>query len=425
MRTLDFCRILRLLRLMIAEHLSFLWRDILWWWLKIFVGLPLRLILRTRSEGKKHFPPPGQPAILIGNHTNTLDPFILSLYVKRPICLVVTDDDFRYKVFRILLGWLKIIPTAKSTPDSVTMRTLIKAVKQGQIIGISPEGGRNWDGEVPPLDATIPRLVKKLRLSVICVKTRGAYLTWPRWTNRPRRGRIILEFSHLFENPAEIPDDVAEIARMIDEKLRYSELEDPEITKHVFGHPNVAEHLELRLWVCPQCRNFFVLESKGRHLYCRRCGARWEFRGNGTFVLKRLGEPAAPEARNFKRYIDWAHYNDAVTMPMLLDRKRKGRNPLVSLAARMWSSAIRTRNDRRFKVPEDGSASLTPDFRMVFTRTEDNKVLIDIPLAEMKGANVVWNQKFEFFQPQVAYRLAFYGQSAYFWHFLTKKLGEK
>jgi len=401
-----------------------MWRDILWWWLKIFVGLPLRFLLHTQSEGKIFNPPSGQPAFLVGNHTNTLDPFIISSFIKRPICFVVTDDDFRYKITRILLGWLKVIPTAKNIPDYVTMRTLIKAVKQGQIVAVSPEGGRNWDGEVLPLDETIPRLVKKLRLPVICVKQRGAYLTWPRWTNLPRRGKIILQFSHLFENPAEIPDGVAEIARMIDEKLRYSELEDPEITKHTFGGRNIAEHLELRFWLCPHCRNFFVLESKGRHLYCSNCGARWELSGNGTFVLKRFGEPAVPEARNFKRYIDWAHYNDAVTMPMLLDRKRKGKNPLVSLAARMWSSSIQTRSDRRFKVPQEGTASLTPDFRMVFTRTEDNKILIDTPLSEMNGANVVWNHKFEFFLPQAAYRLAFYGQSAYFWHFLTKKLGE-
>lgn len=210
----------------LGERLSFWWRDFLWFFLKIFIGLPLRLILRIRSEGQEDFPPPGQPAFVLAPHPNTLDPFIVAPFVKRPICFVVTDDDFRFGFTRMLLGWLKAIPTAKNAPDYNTMRMLIKAVKEGQLSGISSEGGRNWDGKTPPLNETIPRLVKKLRLPVICIKPRGTYLTWPRWTNWPRRGKIALEFSYLFKNPEDIPDDEAQIAQKISEKVCYSELDD-------------------------------------------------------------------------------------------------------------------------------------------------------------------------------------------------------
>ena len=407
---------------MLGEKLSFLWRDIFWWWAKIFLGPLLRFFFHIQSEGKRRFPPRGQPAFLLANHTNTVDPFIIADFINRPIRYVVSDEYFRYKVSRILLRWVKGIPKTKNIPDSVTMRMLLRAIKRGEVIGIFPEGARNWDGETIPLEDTIPRLVKKLKMPVICVKQRGSYLSWPRWTNQLRRGRIIFEFSYLFENPAIIPDDVNEIKCRIEEKLIYSELEDPRVTRYVFDIPRAAEHLELRLWLCPHCKRFFVLESKDKYLYCTACGARWRFIGNGTFQLNKLGEPLAPGARNFRRYIDWARWNDALTLPMLLERKRQGKDPLIFLPAKMWSAVTETGRNRDFNIQGEGTASLTPDFRMVFTLDGDNKPLLDLPLTGMKGVNIAWNQKFEFFDEGTAYRFTFFGQSAYFWHFLTQEL---
>lgn len=407
---------------MLGEKLSFLWRDIFWWWAKIFLGTPLRFFFHIQSEGKRGFPPRGQPAFLLANHTNTVDPFMIADSINRPIRYVVTDEYFRYKVSRTLLGWVKGIPKTKNIPDSVTMRILLRAVKRGEIIGVFPEGKRNWDGETLPLGDTIPRLIKKLKIPAICVRQRGSYLSWPRWSNWPRRGRVIFDFSYLFENPDEVPEDEREIKRRIEEKLFYSELEDPEVIKHIFTSPTVAEHLELRLWLCPHCLRFFTLKSEKRNLFCTACGARWRFVGNGTFQLNKVGEPLAVGARNFKRYIDWTRWNDAQTMPMLADRKKQGKDTLVSLPAMMWSVPTETGRDRDFEYKGEGTASLAPGFRMVFVRSKDGKVLFDTPLTQMKGPGITWNHKFEFFGEDMAYRFTFFGQSAYFWHFLTQEL---
>jgi len=407
----------------LRERLSFLWRDIFWWWVKLTFGLPLRLFFHIQSQGKRRFPPPRQAAFLLANHTNFIDPFMLAAFINRPIRYVVSDEYFRYSITRTLLKWLKGIPKTKYIPDSVTMRMLLSAAKRGEIIGVFPEGARNWDGETVPLNETIPRLVQKLKLPVICVRQRGSYLSWPRWTNTPRRKRILFRFSYLFENPEQIPEDPTEIKRAIEKELVYSELEDPWVTNQIFDHPRVAEHLELRLWLCPHCRRFFVLTSERRHLNCTACGARWRFIGNGSFKLQRVGAPLAPGARNFKRYLDWVHWNDAETLRILDDlRKRKARE-LVRLPARMWSAPTETGRERDFRPRGDGIAVLTPDFRMRFEM--DGEPVLDVPLVEMKGANVALNHKFEFFLPGMAYRFTFFGQSAYFWHFLTKVLARK
>ncbi|MBD3285558.1 hypothetical protein GF359_03825 [candidate division WOR-3 bacterium] len=407
---------------MASSKLSFLWRDLFWWLIKIFVGPPLRWFFHGQSTGKKHFPPAGKPAFLLANHTHFLDPFMIADFIPRPIRYVVSDEYFRYSITRTLLNWLKGIPKTKDVPDSVTMRRLLEAIKRGEIIGIFPEGRRNWDGETIPLEETIPRLVQKLKIPVICVRQRGSYLSWPRWTNIPRRNRIIFDFRYLFENPEDIPSDPVQIKQMIEAELLYSELEDEKVTKHNFDHPRVAECLELRLWICPHCREFFVLHSARRMLGCKHCGAQWEFRGNGTFKLKKTGDPLAKGARDFKKYIDWAHWNDKETVRIFDRLKKKGVKELVGAPARMWSASTETLRDRHYRYKGRGVAVLTSDFRLKFRRfrTRRSKVILDVSLRETTGANVVWNHKFEFYMPGMAYRFTFFGQSAYFWHFMTK-----
>jgi hypothetical protein len=88
----------------------------------------------------------------------------------------------------------------------------------------------------------------------------------------------------------------------------------------------------------------------------------------------------------------------------------------------MWSAPTETGRDRDFQLQGKGSASLTPDLRMVFVREGDGRLLFDAPLTELKGPGITWNHKFEFFDEDTAYRFTFFGQSAYFWHFLTQEL---
>ena len=165
-----------------------------------------------------------------------------------------------------------------------------------------------------------------------------------------------------------------------------------------------------------------MLKSKGRYLSCKRCGAIWKLHNNDKFILKKIGQPLSPHARNFKRYLDWANYNDNQTIPILLDYARTGKSHLVSLPAELKLDTATNRRYLRFKHSERGTAALTSDFRMVFTRNGDNEILLDVPLVKMKGTQVVWNNMFEFCLPQATYRITFHGQSAYFWHFLVKQL---
>jgi len=407
---------------MASLKLSFLWRDIFWWFVKIFIGPPLRWFFHGQSTGKKIYPPPGKAAFLLANHTHFLDPFMIADFIPRPIRYVVSDEYFRYSITRMLLNWLKGIPKTKDVPDSVTMRKLLEAIKRGEIVGIFPEGRRNWDGITIPLEDTIPRLVLKFKIPVICVRQRGSYLSWPRWSNTPRRNRIIFDFRYLFENPSDIPDDAQEIKKMIERELLYSELADKDVTRHVFDHPRVAERLELRLWICPHCRSFFSLRSQWRHLSCKHCGARWKFIGNGTFKLKQTGNRLVKGYKDFNLYIDWTRWNDEETLKIFTNFRKTGKKKLASIPAKLWSTSTETLRDRQYRYKGRGIAELTSDLRLKFRckRSKDSRIILDVPLSETTGANVVWNNKFEFYIPGMAYRFTFFGQSAYFWHFMTK-----
>ena len=407
---------------MFKKWLSNLMRDILWWWAKIFLGPPLRLFFRVKAHGKKPFPPPGKPAFIIANHTNLLDPFIIADFFNRPIRYVVSDEYFRYRPLRILLKILKGIPKTKFVPDSITMRRIIEAIREGDLIGIFPEGARNWDGETIYFDETIPKLIKKFKIPVISIQMQGAFLSFPRWANLPRRGKIILKFQYLFENPDKIPEDTQRIKKIIENSLNYNELEHFRLhnLKFKFKGINPAEHLELRLWLCPVCRTFFSLKSRGRYLYCVNCDAKWEYRKDGHFKMVNHGKFFNSKSKTFSHYLEWVKWNDEETINIYKDLTKLKKDIFFQIKAKMWSAKSSTTRERNFKFNGPGKLILRKGEKLVFIRESDQENLLNVSLKEIKGAAVTWNHKFEFFVNGRAYRFTFYGQSAYFWHFLTK-----
>jgi len=86
------------------------------------------------------------PYLVIGNHANFWDGALVNLFIKDPICFLVSDEYFR----KPLLGWLLnidgSIPKKKFLADFTAIKEALKAKEAGRIIGIFPEGKRNWDG---------------------------------------------------------------------------------------------------------------------------------------------------------------------------------------------------------------------------------------------------------------------------------------
>ncbi|WP_234946697.1 lysophospholipid acyltransferase family protein [Thermosipho atlanticus] len=140
---------------------------------------------------KGNFPSP--PFLLIANHTHTFDPLFISTFFKMPICWVVAKGNFNRIIIGPLFKSLKFISKQKGEPDIGTIRGILRNLKDGNVVGIFPEGSVTWDGNFQELPSGTDKLLEMVKVPIVSIRIKGGYLSNPRWANYGRKGKIILE----------------------------------------------------------------------------------------------------------------------------------------------------------------------------------------------------------------------------------------
>lgn len=139
------------------------------------------------------------PYIILANHVNNWDPLFINCYVNETMCFVAGDSLFRNPILKRILDFTGAIPKAKFRSDTSTIRNMINAKKHNRIIGLFPEGNRNWDGTTEPIIFATAKLVKLLDIPVVIATIHGGYLSHPRWAEHRRKGQISITFNKLWE----------------------------------------------------------------------------------------------------------------------------------------------------------------------------------------------------------------------------------
>ena len=100
---------------------------------------------RTRSTGTEHLPEGG--FVLAANHVSNLDPFILGLPLWPGRCIRYMA---KAELFNRWLGWamraIGTFPVRRGEADADAMRTALQLLREGEIIGMFPEGTRARKG---------------------------------------------------------------------------------------------------------------------------------------------------------------------------------------------------------------------------------------------------------------------------------------
>lgn len=212
------------------------------------------------------------PYLILANHTNNLDPFIIGTYVKEPIYFVTSDEQFRNPIKGFFLGKLtRSIPKKKFIPDINTIKEILKVVKNNGIVGIFPEGERSWDGKTLELIPSTSKLVKLLGIPVVAVILEGAHLAHPRWALKNRKGKIHLKYSYILD-PAKINEmSVEQIEKELNTALHHNEYEKQKLKMNPYTGSKLSENLELFLFTCPDCKSFGTMRSEDNKFYCEYC----------------------------------------------------------------------------------------------------------------------------------------------------------
>ena len=85
--------------------------------------------------------PQSGPVLLVSDHSSYSDPMVLAATANRPIIFLTAREVYQRRDLRWLCEIAHYIPINRGTHDVGAVRAMLRALRQGEVIGIFPEGG--------------------------------------------------------------------------------------------------------------------------------------------------------------------------------------------------------------------------------------------------------------------------------------------
>ena len=172
-----------------------------YWFLKrIILGPFLKLFFRPYVEGIENVPDEG-PAILASNHLSFSDSFFMPLMVPRRVTFLAKIDYFTGRGLKgkLTAGFFKGVgqlPVDRSggRASEAALRTGLKVLGKGELLGIYPEGTRSPDGRLYRGKTGVARMALEARVPVIPVAMIGTDKIQPPGRKIPKLGRVGVRF---------------------------------------------------------------------------------------------------------------------------------------------------------------------------------------------------------------------------------------
>ncbi len=98
-------------------------------------------IFRIHLSGEENIPAEGACVMCI-NHISMFDPVVTSCVIKRPIRFIGKQELFKVPVLGWYLKSINVIPIKRGAADINAVKTSLKALKDGEVLGIFPTGTR-------------------------------------------------------------------------------------------------------------------------------------------------------------------------------------------------------------------------------------------------------------------------------------------
>jgi 1-acyl-sn-glycerol-3-phosphate acyltransferase len=143
-----------------------------------------------RVRGLEHVPRHGG-AVLVSNHSSFLDPMALAGAIRfRVLHFMARDTLCHAPVIGWLMPRLQLILIDRERGDVAALKTTLRLLKEGELVGLFPEGTRSPDGNLQTARGGIGFLVSRARVPVIPVYVDGTYRALSRHHRFPRPARV-------------------------------------------------------------------------------------------------------------------------------------------------------------------------------------------------------------------------------------------
>ena len=153
-----------------------------------------RVFWKIEFRGVENVPADGG-LIVAANHQTYIDPFWLSLPIKRPTRYLAWSDAFRWPVVGRCLVWLGAWPLALEGSDPAAIRRSLQWLRDGGAVVIFPEGARSTaSGSLERFKAGAVRLALEAQVPILPVTIKGGNRVWPKGWRFPRLGKIVVTY---------------------------------------------------------------------------------------------------------------------------------------------------------------------------------------------------------------------------------------
>lgn len=169
-----------------------------------------RVLWRISFRGVENIPVEGGLVIAV-NHQTYVDPFWVSLQVKRPTRYLAWNEAFKWPVVGKALELLGAWPLVLDRGNPTAYRRSLQWLRAGGVVMIFPEGERAFaDAKFARFKVGAARLALEADVPVLPVTVRGGHRIWPRGQRLPHFGRIEIIY-HPARRLAPLPGEDARV----------------------------------------------------------------------------------------------------------------------------------------------------------------------------------------------------------------------
>lgn len=366
--------------------------------------LPARILfgyffrLRIHHRGRI---PRNPPFFIIASHRNYLDPFFISLAVRYPVTWVTTFEVFRRPITRYFFNKFFTIPRKRYLKDVSSTRKLFRAVRDGRIIGLFPEGERSWTGSVATFKKETLQLLRKMNtVPILPVRIDGNYRAWPRWGDNIRRSDVRVVIQDLICLKAS--DSLTDIETRIRAAIT------PEEAGLDCHGRKLAQGIPRVIYRCPSCLEMESLVISGdREFTCRECKTGYAISNDYSIQYSLAGQVLCESIAELYDRVK-IRKEDITFKAQGLNSPQTENGCPGPAAGRLW-----VEENERFRLLNTGTFILGKDIlRITGSTGEDSINLVDIGSLTVES-----NCKLQVYNRQKArlYQLTFEDRSVLLW----------
>jgi len=349
-------------------------------------------IKRKMSDDVKKQEP---PYLVLSNHIGYWDPFVSGCFLPYYTRYVSSDAAFRNPKIRYFLNGLGTIPKKKNIRDSKVIRDIVSVINQGNSVGIFPEAVRNWSGSTQPMDVSIAKLIKLLRVPVITPVMKGMNLFNPRWSTKLRKTKVIIEYELLFTAKDLKSLSPNEIFKKLTKALEHDEVEWQRQNKVKIKSDIRAEHISHALYICPECEAIDSFRCSGNDFICNSCG--YDIHIDKYSFFERIGDGKL-HFDNIRDWFFWEEKKMLTDVTNMFDKSFEG-FIFEDKNSEVWFS------DSDIDMEKIGHANLKLFIDRIEINFTDRDKLVIMNFNDLKTINPQVNERLEIFYMNEAWRV--------------------